>query len=136
MDGEESDEPERGFLWTLAIARASASATTAKWCKGTRLAGDATRIGRRRESRLHAFRSGHADQKRADVWIAELQRFVRDGNMPQLEVMWLPMDHLAAARPGKCTPRACMADNDLALGRIVQALSHSPYWKDTVIFVR
>ncbi len=75
------------------------------------------------------------DQKRADVWIAELQRYVRDGNMPQLEVMWLPMDHLTAGRPGKCTPHACMADNDLALGRIVQALSHSPYWKDTVIFV-
>jgi hypothetical protein len=50
-------------------------------------------------------------------------------------VMHLPMDHLAAGRPGKCTPRACMADNDLALGRIVQALSHSPYWKETVIFV-
>jgi hypothetical protein len=75
------------------------------------------------------------DQKRADVWIAELQRYVRDDNMPQLEVMHLPNDHLAAGRPGKCTPRACMADNDLALGRIVQALSHSPYWKDTVIFV-
>jgi hypothetical protein len=75
------------------------------------------------------------DQKRADVWIAELQRFVRDGNMPQLELLWLPMDHLTAARPGKCTPFACMADNDLALGRIVQALSRSPYWKDTVIFV-
>jgi len=58
------------------------------------------------------------DQKRADVWISEPQRYVRDSNMPQLEVMWLPMDHLAAGRPGKCTPRACMADNDLALGRI------------------
>jgi hypothetical protein len=55
--------------------------------------------------------------------------------MPQLELMWLPMDHLTAARPGKCTPDACMADNDLALGRIVQALSRSPYWKDTAIFV-
>lgn len=75
------------------------------------------------------------DQKRADVWIAELQRYARDGNMPQLELLWLPMDHLAAGRPGKCTPFACMADNDLALGRIVQALSHSPYWKDTVVFV-
>jgi hypothetical protein len=75
------------------------------------------------------------DQKRADVWITELQRYVREGNMPQLEVVWLPMDHLAAGRPGKCTPHACMADNDLALGRIVQTLSHSLYWKDTVIFV-
>jgi hypothetical protein len=75
------------------------------------------------------------DQKRADVWIAEFQRFLQDGNMPQFEVLWLPMDHLTAARPGKCTPYACMADNDLALGRIVQAVSHSPHWKDTVIFV-
>jgi hypothetical protein len=75
------------------------------------------------------------DQKRADVWIAEFDRYLRDGNMPQLEVMWLPMDHLTAARPGKCTPFACMADNDLALGRIVDKLSHSPHWKDTVIFV-
>jgi len=75
------------------------------------------------------------DQKRADVWIAELQRFVLDGNMPQLEVVWLPMDHLAAGRPGKCTPRACMADNDLALARIVSAVSKTHYWRDTVIFV-
>jgi hypothetical protein len=54
---------------------------------------------------------------------------------PQLGVMWLPTDHLAAGRPGKCTPLACMADNDLGLGRIVPALSHRPYWKDTVISV-
>ena len=40
-----------------------------------------------------------------------------------------------STRPGKCTPQACMADNDLALGRIVQALSHSSHWTDTVIFV-
>lgn len=45
------------------------------------------------------------------------------------------MDHLTAAGPGKCTPFACMADNDLALGRVVEALSHSPFWKDTVVFV-
>src|SRR5215471_2609983 len=75
------------------------------------------------------------DQKRADVWIAAFDRYLRDGNMPQLEVMWLPMDHLTAARPGKCTPFACMADNDLALGRIVDKLSHSSHWKDTVVFV-
>ncbi|MCA1817616.1 MAG: alkaline phosphatase family protein, partial [Acidobacteria bacterium] len=59
----------------------------------------------------------------------------RRGEMPQLEIMHLPADHTAGALPGLCTPRACMADNDLALGRIVEALSHSPFWKDTVVFV-
>jgi hypothetical protein len=75
------------------------------------------------------------DQTRADAWIAELQKFVADGKIPQLEVMHLPSDHTAGGRAGYPTPRAYMADNDLALGRIVEALSKSPFWKDTVIFV-
>jgi len=136
MDGEESDEPERGFLWTLAIQEGITFRDYGEMVKGNPgwpvtqrdLAADVN-------PDYIPFDLTTLDQKRADVWIAELQGYVRDGNMPQLEVMHLPMDHLAAGRPGKCTPRACMADNDLALGRIVQALSHSPYWKDTVIFV-
>jgi hypothetical protein len=75
------------------------------------------------------------DQARADAWIAELQQFVREGKMPQLEIMHLPGDHTAGGRAGYPTPRAYMADNDLALSRIVEALSRSPYWKDTVVFV-
>lgn len=134
VDGEESDEPERGFLWTLAkregvTFRDYGEMVTPGWPVTQHdLDGDIN-------PDYAPMDFVTQDQKRADVWIAELQRFVRDGNMPQLELMWLPMDHLTAARPGKCTPRACMADNDLALGRIVQALSTSPYWKDTVIFV-
>lgn len=136
VDGEESDEPERGFLWTLAIRDGITFRDYGEMVRGNPgwpvtqrdLAADVN-------PDYIPFDLTTLDQKRADVWIAELQRYVRDGNMPQLEVMHLPNDHLAAGRPGKCTPRACMADNDLALGRIVQALSHSPYWKDTVIFV-
>jgi len=136
MDGEESDEPERGFLWTLAIRQGITFRDYGEMVHGNPgwpvtqrdLAADVN-------PDYIPFDLTTLDQKRADVWITELQRFVRDGNMPQLEVMHLPNDHLAAGRPGKCTPRACMADNDLALGRIAQALSQSPYWKDTVIFV-
>ncbi len=136
VDGEESDEPERGFLWTLAIREGITFRDYGEMVKGNPgwpvtqrdLAADVN-------PDYIPFDLITQDQKRADVWIAELERYVRDGDMPQLEVMHLPMDHLVAGRPGKCTPRACMADNDLALGRIVQALSHSPYWKDTVIFV-
>jgi hypothetical protein len=136
VDGEESDEPERGFLWTLAIREGIAFRDYGEMVKGIPGWPAAQRdLGADVNPDYIPFDLTTPDQKRADVWIAEFQRYVRDGDMPQLEVIWLPMDHLAAGRPGKCTPRACMADNDLALGRIVQALSKSPYWKDTVIFV-
>jgi DNA-binding beta-propeller fold protein YncE len=136
VDGEESDEPERGFLWTLANQEGITFRDYGEMVKGNPGWSVTQRdLGGDVNPDYVPMDFVTQDQKRADVWIAELQRYVRDGNMPQLELMWLPMDHLAAGRPGKCTPRACMADNDLALGRIVQALSKSPYWKDTVIFV-
>ncbi|MEP6551556.1 MAG: hypothetical protein ABJB95_10250, partial [Gemmatimonadales bacterium] len=59
----------------------------------------------------------------------------RVGNLPALEIMTLPNDHTSGAQAGKPTPRAYMADNDLALGRIIEALSRSPFWKNTVVFV-
>ena len=55
--------------------------------------------------------------------------------MPQLEILHLPNDHTAGGSEGFRTPKALMADNDLALGRIVETLSNSPFWKDTVVFV-
>jgi DNA-binding beta-propeller fold protein YncE len=136
MDGEDSDEPERGFLWTLAKRSGVTFRDYGEMVKGNPGWPVTQReLGADINPDYAPFDLVTPDQKRADVWIEEFQRHVRDGNMPQLELMWLPMDHLTAARPGKCTPQACMADNDLALGRIVQALSHSPHWKDTVIFV-
>jgi sugar lactone lactonase YvrE len=76
-----------------------------------------------------------SDQVRADVWLREFQEFVQAGKMPALELMHLPNDHTSGATAGKPTPRAYMADNDLALGRIIEALTKSPFWKSTVVFV-
>ena len=75
------------------------------------------------------------DQRRADVWLKEFAQFVEAGQMPALELVRLPNDHTAGARAGQPTPRAYMADNDLALGRMIEALSRSPFWKSTVVFV-
>ena len=75
------------------------------------------------------------DERRADVWIAELAEFTRRGTMPAFEVVRLPNDHTSGARAGLPTPQAYAADNDLALGRMIEALSHSPFWKSTVVFV-
>ena len=49
--------------------------------------------------------------------------------------MRLPNDHTAGTKPGSPTPNASVADNDLAVGRVVEAISNSPYWDDTAIFV-
>jgi DNA-binding beta-propeller fold protein YncE len=75
------------------------------------------------------------DQKRVDVWLKDFQEFIQAGKLPALEIMTLPNDHTSGAQADKPTPRAYMADNDLALGRIVEALTKSPFWKNTVVFV-
>ncbi|MFI5229586.1 MAG: bifunctional YncE family protein/alkaline phosphatase family protein [Gemmatimonadales bacterium] len=75
------------------------------------------------------------DQHRADVWIAELQEFAKAGAMPALEIVRLPNDHTSGLAAGAPSPRAAFADNDLALGRMIEALSKSPFWKSTVVFV-
>jgi DNA-binding beta-propeller fold protein YncE len=82
-----------------------------------------------------AFDMKISDQIRADAWSNEFQQYVLERNLPALEIMHLPGDHTSGGRAGRPTPKAHMADNDLALGRIVEAVSNSPYWKDTVFFV-
>ena len=74
------------------------------------------------------------DVYRAAQFISELKAFETKGDMPNLIVMDLPNDHTSGTDPGAPTPGAQVADNDLAFGRIVEAVSHSPFWKDTCIF--
>jgi YVTN family beta-propeller protein len=77
------------------------------------------------------------DQVRADAFIKELQDFEKmpGDQLPQLMILALPADHTAGMREGFPTPRAMVADNDLALGRIVQALSKTRFWDSTAVFV-
>jgi hypothetical protein len=87
------------------------------------------------------FNVDYPDQLRADEFLNEFQGFVqarrdgKNGQLPNLVIMHLPNDHTGGTRAGKATPPASVADNDLALGRIVESVSHSPYWDDTAIFV-
>jgi YVTN family beta-propeller protein len=75
------------------------------------------------------------DLERFELWAADLREYEARGEMPRFQVLSLPNDHTLGTRPGKPTPRAMMADNDLALGKIVDAVAHSRFWKDTAIFV-
>jgi YVTN family beta-propeller protein len=73
------------------------------------------------------------DQYRVDQWLPYFQQDVQTGQMPQLTFMWLMTDHTTGSDVPD--PVAQVADNDLAVGRVVSAISHSKFWKSTAIFV-
>lgn len=75
-----------------------------------------------------------SDQARFTAWKAEFDRYVADDDLPQLEIVRLPNDHTEGTRPGALTPQAYAAQNDYALGEIIDAVSHSPYWATTAVF--
>ncbi|MFL5613357.1 MAG: alkaline phosphatase family protein [Gemmatimonadaceae bacterium] len=75
------------------------------------------------------------DVVKAQVLLDHLREWEAKSEMPNLVMMILPSDHTIGASPGWCVPRACVADNDFALGQIVDGLTHSSFWKDMAIFV-
>ncbi len=87
------------------------------------------------------FNTEYPDQLRADLFLNEFEDFVRarkEGKgtgLPAFVLLYLPDDHTHGTTPGKPRPAASVADNDLAVGRVVEAVSHSPYWDDTAIFI-
>jgi len=91
------------------------------------------------DPRYADFAIDYPDQLRADEFLREFDEFVKARGsakeLPQFIQLWLPNDHTGGTRVGKPAPRASVADNDLAVGRVVDAVSHSPYWDDTAIFV-
>ena len=145
VSDDDVTEPASGYLWTLAQRKGITFRNYGEFVVPTGAdPDDALPAGYRgNKPFLAAHTNPHyagfdleiTDQRRADVWIAEHAEFVRRGTMPALEILRLPNDHTAGARAGSPTPRAMVADNDLALGRIVDALSHGPFWKNTVVFV-
>ncbi len=89
------------------------------------------------------FNTDYPDQLRADEFLNEFNAYIhaRESNeaaefqLPAFVLLYLPDDHTGGTRPNLPRPAASVADNDLALGRVVDAVSHSPYWDDTAIFV-
>jgi hypothetical protein len=89
------------------------------------------------------FQTEYPDQLRADEFMNEFGAYVKareahegpEFELPQFVLLYLPDDHTGGTRPNFPRPAASVADNDLALGRVVDAVSHSVYWDDTAIFV-
>jgi len=106
-----------------------------------RMYGDVVRIGKggrplpgladKYDPHYRGWDLEYPDTQRAEEWLREF----KSGLFPAFSYIWLPNDHTAGARLGSRTPRAMVADNDVATGRIIEAISHSRYWRDTAIFV-
>lgn len=75
------------------------------------------------------------DNRRVDVWLKEFREFEENGRLPRLSIIRLGNDHTNYTKAGYPTPRSMIAENDLALGRLVEAISKSRYWNESAIFV-
>ncbi|MGC1618537.1 MAG: hypothetical protein WA765_08605 [Candidatus Acidiferrum sp.] len=92
------------------------------------------------DPRFPDFEVAYPDQLRADEFLNEFQQFLASreagkDTMPQFILLRLPDDHTAGLTKNKPRPAASVADNDLAIGRVVDAVSHSPYWNDTAFLI-
>ncbi len=82
-----------------------------------------------------AYSTSIPDVARAQIFLADLKRFEAEKKFPNLVLVQLPSNHTNGTTPGVSTPKAMVADNDFALGEIVDGLSHSPFWPKMAIFV-
>jgi DNA-binding beta-propeller fold protein YncE len=132
--------PAMGYLWDRAAAAGVSYRSYAEFANNGPAPADPVTTALpalRGHVDLHyrCWDQAYRDIDRAARFIEELHRFERIGDMPRLQIMRLPQDHTAAATAGAWTPQAMVADNDVALGRIVEAVSRSRFWPDTAIFV-
>lgn len=143
-DGDDDvAEPANGYLWDLAQRKGITFRNFGEFVAPEGESGDAPAGYAGLKPFLRAntspdfpgYNMDIQDQRRADVWIKELGGFVKAGQMPQLQIVRLPNDHTHGASANKPTPFAHMADNDLALGRMIEALSRTSFWESTAVFV-
>ncbi len=132
--------PAGGYIWNRCAEAKVSYRSYGEWIKnGDKPTDPGTPLDKALEGHFDPHFRGYdlnvTDQKRADRFIEELQRFEKDGSFPQFSVLRLPNDHTSGTLVGKPTPTAHVADNDLALGRVVEAISKSKFWKETAIFV-
>lgn len=132
--------PANGYLWDRAAEAGVSCRSYGEFIANGKTSKDpgharVTALRNHFDPWYRSFDTGYPDVKRAARFIAELKRFEAEGQMPRLQIVRLPNDHTAGGLPGRLTPTAYLADNDRALGLLVEAVSHSKFWPQTAIFV-
>ncbi len=132
--------PAGGYLWDRAREAKVSYRSYGEWVDNGRLLTQPTRArvktleGHIDES-YRGFDLNYRDVKRAERFISELKRFETEGGMPKLQIVRLGNDHTHGSSAGALTPTACVADNDLAFGQVIEAITKSKFWPETAIFV-
>ncbi|UOF91374.1 beta-propeller fold lactonase family protein [Fodinisporobacter ferrooxydans] len=131
--------PKAGFLWDNAIQANVSFRDYGEFMnydtnKGQWLPTDPS-IGNRYDPNYPGWNLTISDLDRISEWKKEFNQFEQNGSLPQLEIVRLPNDHTSGTKAGALTPQAMVAQNDYALGQLVDTVSHSKDWKSTAIFV-
>ncbi|PYT22940.1 MAG: hypothetical protein DMG57_33595 [Acidobacteria bacterium] len=144
-EGQEATAlPPAGYLWTNAAVAHVSMANYGYFVNNRKTpAEDGTQVGSVRDPVLRSVTNPHyrgfdldyPDVERAKVFLQDLAEFEKSGQMPKLMFMRLGNDHTSGTTPEKIAPLASVADNDYALGMIVEAISHSRFWPNLAIFV-
>jgi hypothetical protein len=132
--------PAGGYLWDQAAKMGVSYRSYGEFVTNGRKPGDVS-IPRLPVLKDHidplyrGFDLTYPDIKRTERFISELARYESEGEMPRLQVVRLGNDHTEGTKAGALTPTALVGDNDLAVGKLVDAVSHSRFWATTAIFI-
>ncbi len=130
---EPANVPPAGYLWTNALAAGLTVRNYGEWFAGDKVGDPA--LEQITNKKYKGFDTDYPDVERANVFLEDLRQFEASGAMPRLMILRLPNDHTSGTTPGKIAPLSAFADNDSALGAIVDGVSHSRFWLKTAIFV-
>ncbi len=131
--------PQNGYIWDACIHAGKTVRSYGEFADGNAAAGKMTATVPGLDGHVAPYYESwdlHVpDARRIDAWLEEFDKFEADGTLPALSIVRLPNDHTSGVSAGFPTPRAMIAENDQALGRLVDVISHSKYWNDSAIFV-
>jgi YVTN family beta-propeller protein len=133
-------QPAGGYLWDSAKAAGVSYHSFGEWVQNGRTPADPRKARAKAleghfDPLFHGFDMDYSDLLRAERYIAVLRQWEREGEMPRLQIVRLPNDHTSGTAAGKLTPTAYVAENDLALGQVIAAISRTKFWAQTAIFV-
>jgi YVTN family beta-propeller protein len=141
---EPANTPPAGYLWSNAISAGLSVRNFGEFVQNRKSpTPDARQVERVTDPSLQGitnmnfrgFDGDYLDIDRIKVFLAELKEYESSGNMPRLTIMHLGNDHTQGTTAGKPSPRSMFADNDYALGQLVEGVSKSKFWPQTAIFV-
>ena len=136
--------PSGGYIWDRCAQAKVSYRSYGEWIKNGKKKPDGTyedamasvkALEGHFDPKFVGYDLDYPDVKRAERFISEIKRFEKEGGLPQFQILRLGNDHTMGTRVGSPTPTAYVADNDQALGMVIEGVSQSKFWKETAIFV-